>query len=931
MKKIEMEQRGSEAGKVAIVKQLSQSMCDPIDLTVKMEAAMTNKWLIEGLLACVVLRARMLSLAVMILVLVLPVPGFAQTDEEPKSFSLQDKPLNQVDRKTLMKVNADSLLAEDQKRGKSPQRPGPLRFAVTEDVAFDLNNSGTWQNLPDGRLWRLRIHSPGAVSHNLGITRFALPEGVKLWIYNPTRKHVEGPYTSRDRSHRGSLWTPIIVGDEIVVELFVPTGASQPVVEIGKVNKGYRSFGKGGADKQGGCNNDVICPEGDDWRDQIRSVAWYSSSGVDLCSGQLVNNTAQDFTPYFLSANHCGVSSDNDDTMVFYWNFESPNCGDLSGGSLADNQTGATFRASYAPSDFLLVELDPGELDPAFNVFFTGWDANGAVHASTVAIHHPSLDEKAISFNDDAVTSTDYLSNVVNANEDYWRVDDWEDGTTEGGSSGSGLWDAATKRLVGQLAGGYASCASITSDWYGKFSVSWTGGGTDATRLRNWLDPGNTGTLAIDGDPHITTLDGTHFDFQGAGEYVVLRDTDVAEIQVRMAPIATTFNPGPNPHHGLATCVSLNTAVAVRMGEHRVTYQPNLSGVPDPSGLQLRVDGALTTLGPAGIYLGGGRIAKTVAPSGIEITFPDKYVLTVTPGWWASQSKWYLNVGVVRTPATSGVSGASPSIGKLAIGGLGGDIPPKSWLPRLPDGTSMGPMPTALHDRYIDLYQKFGSAWRVTNATSLFDYAPGTSTSDFTLLSWPPENPPCVVPQMPQVSPLDLATAQAVCSSITDVERKANCVFDVQVTGEVGFAETYILTQKIEDGATTITVNDDRDPSQYKETVNFITTVVRSAAREGVKPTGTVQFMLDGNNVGNPAILDSNGRAVWSTSTLKIGNHKIAANYNPISGSVFLASGSLQISHTVIQAEGGVIDNWLLWLVIVVILLILAIWWFRRP
>lgn len=866
-----------------------------------------------------------------ILVLLLPVSGFAQKDEEPKSFSLQDDSLDQVDRKTLMKVNVDSLLAEDQKRGKAQQDPGPLRFAVAEDVAFDLNNSGTWQNLPDGRLWRLRIHSPGAASHNLGITRFDLPKGAKLWIYNPSGKHVEGPYTSRDRSHKGSLWTPIIEGDEIVVEIFVPTGASQPVVEIGKVNKGYRSFGKDGTDKQGGCNNDVICPEGDPWRDQIRSVARYLIDGTYTCTGQLMNNTAIDFTPYFLSANHCGVTSANDHTLVFYWNFESPNCGDLSGGSLADNQTGATFRASYAPSDFVLVELDPGELDPAFNVYFTGWDANGTVPASTVGIHHPRGDEKAISFNTNAVTSTDYLSNVVNATEDHWRIDDWEDGTTEPGSSGSGLWDAATNRLVGQLHGGYASCTSITSDWYGKLSTSWTGGGTNSTRLSNWLDAGNTGTLAINGDPHITTLDGTHYDFQGAGEFVILRNISVGEIQVRMAPIATTFNPGPNPHHGLATCVSLNTAVAVLLGKHRITYQPNLSGVPDPTGLQLRVDGVLTTLEPAGMYLGGGRISKTVAPGGIEITFPDKYVLTVTPGWWASQSKWYLNVGVVRTPVTSGVGGASPSNDKLHVGGIGAEIPPGSWLPKLPDGTSMGPMPTALHDRYIDLYEKFGSAWRVTDSTSLFDYAPGTSTSDFTLLSWPSENPPCVVPQMPQVSPLDLATAQMVCAPITDPNSRANCVFDVMVTGEVGFAETYILTQKIEDGATRTTVMDERDPSRYKETVNFIATVVRSSDREGVKPTGTVQFMLDGNNVGEPINLDANGRAVWSTSDLNIGNHKIAVNYTPTSGSVFLASGSVQISHTVIQTEGGVMDNWLLWLVILVILVILAIWWFRRP
>ena len=38
-----------------------------------------------------------------------------------------------------------------------------------ERIATVLTNSATWQDLPDGRLWRLRIHTPGAASHNLGI------------------------------------------------------------------------------------------------------------------------------------------------------------------------------------------------------------------------------------------------------------------------------------------------------------------------------------------------------------------------------------------------------------------------------------------------------------------------------------------------------------------------------------------------------------------------------------------------------------------------------------------------------------------------------------------------------------------------------------------------------------------------------------------
>ncbi|MBD3869039.1 MAG: hypothetical protein IFK94_13025, partial [Acidobacteria bacterium] len=73
---------------------------------------------------------------------------------------------------------------------------------------------------------------------------------------------------------------------------------------------------------------------------------------------------------------------------------------------------------------------------------------------------------------------------------------DWDLGTTEGGSSGSPLYNQ-DHQVIGQLHGGYASCSSQTSDWYGKLSVSWTGGGTNATSLEPWLDHAGTGQTSV--------------------------------------------------------------------------------------------------------------------------------------------------------------------------------------------------------------------------------------------------------------------------------------------------------------------------------------------------------------------------------------------------------------------------------------------------
>jgi hypothetical protein len=400
------------------------------------------------------------------------------------------------------------------------------------------------------------------------------------------------------------------------------------------------------------------------------------------------------------------------------------------------------------------------------------------------------------------------------------------------------------------------------------------------------------GPTQLEGDPHITTADGSHYDFQAAGEFISLRDSDGSEIQTRQKPVSTTFI-GTDGHDGLTTCVSLNSAVATRVGEHRVTYEPNLSGVPDPSGLQLRIDGALTVPGPAGIDLGnGGRVVKSFTGGNLEIDFPDGKTLFVTPEWWASQSEWYLNVDVTHLGLMNGAVGAYPR-------GIAGPIPVGSWIPALPNGTSMGPMPGPMQERYDALYHKFADAWRVTVKDSLFDYAPGTSTGTFTMKNWPLEKPPCVVPETKPVEPGSEALAKEACQRVFDPNRHADCVFDVMATGNAGFAKTYLATQRILADSTTISLTDDAQPSQVGERVTFTAFVAANSTRATGYPSGTVQFAVDGSNVGAPVMIDAKGRATWETSGLKVGMHRVTASYLPGTDSVFLPSVSVEKIHIV--------------------------------
>ena len=404
-------------------------------------------------------------------------------------------PVAEIARHQTPPLDRVALAVEDEERLLSGQ---PYRFAVPQLVNITPDEAGTWETLPTGeRLWRLRISCPLASSLNLGFTRFDLDPGARLLVYAANGTGPVMQFTAADNRSHGQLWTPVLLTDDLVLELVTAdrsTGADQLV--LGSIGRGYRSIMADDLEKSGSCNIDVVCSEADDWQEEVAAVARITVSGLYLCTGTLINNTAQDGKPYFLTALHCNVSANSASTIVVYWNFESPTCGQLGGGSMADFQEGSYFRASHSASDFALVELDD-DLNPAFGVKFAGWNRADTDPASAVCIHHPSGDEKAISFEDDPLTTTSYLLSSIPGDGNFLRVADWDLGTTEPGSSGASLFDSA-HRVVGQLRGGYAACDNDLSDWHGRLFVSWTGGGSSDSRLSDWLDPLGTGQLFLD-------------------------------------------------------------------------------------------------------------------------------------------------------------------------------------------------------------------------------------------------------------------------------------------------------------------------------------------------------------------------------------------------------------------------------------------------
>ncbi|MEN0006556.1 MAG: trypsin-like peptidase domain-containing protein, partial [Bacteroidota bacterium] len=403
----------------------------------------------------------------------------------------------------------------DALRAAELQRRGPgiaPHFAKAIDVNIQPNSHGEWETLPDGSLvWRVRIASTGAYSLNLGFSSYQMPPNGTLLLYDSAAKEVVGPFSAMDNETHNQFWSPLVKTDELIVELWLPAEEKNDVsLTLNKINHDFMDWA---SILSGSCNLDVACGADDGWeivdgyRDLIQSVGNYTAQGITSCTGFLINNTEGDCRPYFVTAFHCELTANNAPSMVVYWNFESPECrpvgssasGGNGNGSLALFNSGATYRAGYAPSDMVLVELDDPVNEDA-DAFYVGWTREETLAQDTIiAIHHPNGEEKRISFAFDGVYRGQWGAGAAAIPDgNHVIVADWAIGTTEGGSSGCPLFND-DKQVIGQLHGGAASCFNDAYDSFGWFTTSWDGGGTASTSLRSWLDPNGSGVPTLRG------------------------------------------------------------------------------------------------------------------------------------------------------------------------------------------------------------------------------------------------------------------------------------------------------------------------------------------------------------------------------------------------------------------------------------------------
>lgn len=382
-------------------------------------------------------------------------------------------------------LHDQELLIE--KKGEAP------RFAIPHQTKVSPIH---WEENGSTLTWRHRVTAPNAVSLNFGFSKFHLPQGATLSIQSTDMTQFIRPFTSADNNMAQELWSPVIMSDDVMIEVSVPAEkVSEVNLELSHIGQGFRTFSQK-TNKSGSCNIDVACTDSQGWEKEVNSVAVISTGGSRFCTGFMVNNTSNDGTPFFMTANHCRLTASAAPSLVAYWNYQTSKCGGARDGKLTDFQTGAVHLASYSKSDMTLLKLNSAP-NTEWHVNFAGWDRSGVDATSAVAIHHPNVDEKSISFENDPTEITSYLGRTVPGDSTHVRVVDWDKGTTEPGSSGSPLFDQ-NHRVIGQLHGGGAACGNDESDYYGRIYTSWEGGGTATTSLKSHLDAANTGALFVD-------------------------------------------------------------------------------------------------------------------------------------------------------------------------------------------------------------------------------------------------------------------------------------------------------------------------------------------------------------------------------------------------------------------------------------------------
>jgi lysyl endopeptidase len=358
-----------------------------------------------------------------------------------------------------------------------------VRAGIVRPVALG-SGDGEWTAVAAGWVWRLEIRSLGAKAMRAHFRELNLPSGGELFAYNPEDSAEPYHFLFGSSAEPREWWTELSTGETLRLEILIPSeGRSKTSFNVGEIAHLYRAVEGGSFAAAGSCNLDAKCyPEWIQAGDAVVQLRWSDSQFFYLCSGVLVNNAANDFSPLVLTANHCISNESAADGLQFSWRFRSTSCGansTVSNSSLRGNLEAA------APGDDMTLLSVSGSLPTGLT--FAGWNVQPVTQGADITgIHHPEGSYQRISFG----KTTNGVAGAINVQ--------WNQGITEPGSSGSPLFNSS-REVLGTLTGGTSSCSNPAGgDYYGSLAGAYP---VFAGILENGLpddqyEPNNTAAAA---------------------------------------------------------------------------------------------------------------------------------------------------------------------------------------------------------------------------------------------------------------------------------------------------------------------------------------------------------------------------------------------------------------------------------------------------
>ncbi|MCL2872500.1 MAG: hypothetical protein FWF41_05935, partial [Betaproteobacteria bacterium] len=391
-----------------------------------------------------------------------------------------------------------------------------LKIGVNRNADTEINgdvSSLNWQNNGNGYVAQWAITSPAAHGMRVGLQIRALPDNAELRFSGSAEPDriigvVSGQEVKALLSDGQVYWTPITEGETQNIEIYLPSSVNPSDVKIRLSGASHLftsaqdAFSAAAVVKASqSCEVDVACKFsslGTAFQNTAKAVAKmvYQSGGSSyMCSGTLLNNSSGSQAPYFWAAAHCINTQASANTLSTQWFYEMSSC---NGYQLNSNYRqlsgGAKLLFTQASTDATLLLLNDAAPSGAY---LAGWDASSFFSSGAmIGVHHPAGDYKKVSTGkgEGATCNTLFSSSDGNANLSYLSLVSWSEGSTEGGSSGSGLFTLSNGAyyLRGGLMGGAASCSytgmsadSGNADCYSSISLVYNS-------IKQWLDPATT-------------------------------------------------------------------------------------------------------------------------------------------------------------------------------------------------------------------------------------------------------------------------------------------------------------------------------------------------------------------------------------------------------------------------------------------------------